>query len=365
MEKGLVSIVIPVYNSEKYLSECIDSILSQRYSNIEILIIDDESADNSIKICREYEASDNRIKIFPQKNGGIGKARNTGLNKALGEYIMFVDSDDYFPDDNVICGMVSAAERTGADIICGNYCRLIDDRQIDAGRHGYGRMTDVSQRDFRFSGFFSGGILSYVWCKIYRKQFINDNHICFGEYCYAEDKMFNFECYVSGAIYGFVNENVYVYRKNTESVSWKYTKNRCNNWMAIIKGLDDKLHNNGLQEKYKDLEAYTLFFAIFFDAKMRYEYEGKRLSSVKCILKRYMTFEEAQALIRQMAKGRYIKGINSVFWKIMIWGFCAAVNFHLYYLISAGIKILIDFNIDGRLSSTGKHEKRGINIRKC
>lgn len=75
MENGLVSIVIPVYNSEKYLSECIDSILSQRYSNIEILIIDDESKDNSMQICREYEASDKRIKILHQKNGGIGKAR--------------------------------------------------------------------------------------------------------------------------------------------------------------------------------------------------------------------------------------------------------------------------------------------------
>lgn len=92
MENGLVSIVIPVYNSEKYLSECIDSILSQRYSNIEILIIDDESKDNSMQICREYEASDKRIKILHQKNGGIGKARNTGLKNAVGEYIMFVDS---------------------------------------------------------------------------------------------------------------------------------------------------------------------------------------------------------------------------------------------------------------------------------
>ena len=83
MENGLVSIVIPVYNSEKYLSECIDSILSQRYSNIEILIIDDESKDNSMQICREYEASDKRIKILHQKNGGIGKARNTGLKNAV------------------------------------------------------------------------------------------------------------------------------------------------------------------------------------------------------------------------------------------------------------------------------------------
>lgn len=70
----------------------------QHYSNIEILIIDDESKDNSLQICREYEASDKRIKILHQKNGGIGKARNTGLKNALGEYIMFVDSDDYFPE---------------------------------------------------------------------------------------------------------------------------------------------------------------------------------------------------------------------------------------------------------------------------
>lgn len=358
MENGLVSIVIPVYNSEKYLSECIDSILSQRYSNIEILIIDDESKDNSMQICREYEASDKRIKILHQKNGGIGKARNTGLKNAVGEYIMFVDSDDFFPDNNVIYDLVYAAEKTGGDIICGNYCRLIDDELVEANKHGYNRMSDITQRDFRFSGFFSGGILSYVWCKIYRKRFIDDNKICFGEYHYAEDKMFNFECYILGAAYGFVDENVYVYRKNTESVSWKYEENRCNDWINIIKDLDTKLQNNSLQNQYKDLEAYTLFFAMFFDAKMRYEYEGKKLSSVKYTLKQYMLYKEAQSLVRQMAKGSYLRGIKSAFWKIMLWGFCAAVNFHLYYLISVGIKLLIDLKIDARLSSVGRNMKK-------
>lgn len=354
MVSGRVNIIVPVYNQEKYLSKCIDSIISQRYKDIELLIIDGGSVDNTINICKEYEASDNRIRVIRKDNSGIGSARNTGIGYADGEYIMFVDSDDYLPHDNVIHDMVSEAEKTRTDIICGNYCRLMDDVLIDAVRHGYNDATDVSQRDFRFRGFFSGGILSYVWCKLYRRSFIADNGISFGEYSYAEDKMFNFMCYVHGAVYGFVDENVYVYRKNTESVSWQYAQDRCSDWMAIINELDNTLQKMSLPDKYRDLETYTLFFAIFFDAKMQYEYNKRRLSQIRGVIKQYMGYEKARTLVRYMAKGRCIRGIRSVFWKIVLFGFGVMLNLRMYCLISIGIKMLVDLDIDGRLSSTGR-----------
>lgn len=94
MEEPLVSIIIPIYNAEKYLSECIKTVLDQTYTNIEVLLIDDGSTDNSFEICKEFERGDKRVHVIHQKNAGVSSARNTGIENAQGRYIAFVDSDD-------------------------------------------------------------------------------------------------------------------------------------------------------------------------------------------------------------------------------------------------------------------------------
>ena len=95
MNKPLISVVVPVYNVEQYLKKCLDSIIKQKYNNLEIIIVNDGSTDNSQKICQEYVKKDKRIKLITQKNQGLSAARNTGIDNAHGKYISFVDSDDY------------------------------------------------------------------------------------------------------------------------------------------------------------------------------------------------------------------------------------------------------------------------------
>ena len=101
MEKGLVSIIVPVFNAEKYLSECVNSLIEQTYDNIEILLIDDGSNDDSLAICKSFENKDKRIKVFSKENGGVSSARNFALQKLTGEYFACVDSDDYVTKDYV------------------------------------------------------------------------------------------------------------------------------------------------------------------------------------------------------------------------------------------------------------------------
>ena len=101
MDEKLVSIIIPIYNSEKYLKKCIDSILEQKYNNLEIILINDGSTDNSGKICDRLAIEDKRIKVIHKLNEGVSIARNKGLEMAKGEYIFFIDSDDYI-DENII-----------------------------------------------------------------------------------------------------------------------------------------------------------------------------------------------------------------------------------------------------------------------
>lgn len=99
MEQALISVIVPVYNVEKYLPECVESIISQTYDNLEVILIDDGSTDRSGKICDEFAEKDSRIVVIHQKNSGVSAARNRGLDLCRGEYISFVDSDDYYCTD--------------------------------------------------------------------------------------------------------------------------------------------------------------------------------------------------------------------------------------------------------------------------
>ncbi len=113
--KELVSIVIPVYNVEKYLNRCVDSVVNQTYQNLEILLVDDGSPDNCPQICEEWAAKDERIRVIHKENAGLGMARNTGIQKATGKYICFFDSDDYVAPD-IIEQAYGLAERTNAEL---------------------------------------------------------------------------------------------------------------------------------------------------------------------------------------------------------------------------------------------------------
>ena len=97
----LVSVILPVYNVEKYLIKCLDSVIRQTYQKLEIILVDDGSTDSSGKICDEYANKDGRIKVFHKKNGGLSDARNYGIERSTGEYLAFIDSDDYVDDDYI------------------------------------------------------------------------------------------------------------------------------------------------------------------------------------------------------------------------------------------------------------------------
>ena len=124
--KPLVSIIIPVYNVEKYLDKCLDSVVNQTYTNLEIILVDDGSPDRCPAICDEWKSRDSRIKVIHQPNGGLSRARNAGLKIATGEFIGFVDSDDWIEPD-MYETLLSTMLETGADIVvCNFYCEEVN-----------------------------------------------------------------------------------------------------------------------------------------------------------------------------------------------------------------------------------------------
>ncbi|MCI9379383.1 MAG: glycosyltransferase [Eubacterium sp.] len=149
MKSELVSFIIPVYNVQKYLSRCLESVLQQTYHNTEILLINDGSQDNSLAICEDYQKKDNRIQIINKENGGVSSARNTGLRIASGKYITFVDADDYVKEIYIET-LITDMQKKRVDIAaCGYYCEE-KDHSLIIEENGDSRIISLKRGEMNF-----------------------------------------------------------------------------------------------------------------------------------------------------------------------------------------------------------------------
>lgn len=352
----MISVIVPVYQAQEYLEQCINSILGQDYENLEVLLIEDGSEDGSVRICEEYERRSDRVRLIRQKNQGASEARNNGLRHARGEYVVFVDADDYVEGRHSFSHLVQKMNETKADIVVGDYSRLWDGKLLAAEKTK--SFCEIGQNEgaFRFQGFFSVGTLAYVWCKLYRNSFLQENQLCFGDYNWAEDKMFNLQCYIKGAKYAFLSEMVYVYRKNDKSISFQFREDSPKNWIKMAGELEKSIRSGSVYDSCEDLVACTIFFAVFFDAKMYYEQSGRRFAAIRKILKEYAGYPLARKYFALIFRGSLLRSIPSVLWKLMIRGFACAMHFHCHFLLAVGIQMLIHLRMDERLSDTGLRE---------
>lgn len=174
MDNPLISVIVPVYNVEKYLPKCIDSIINQTYKNLEIILVDDGSPDNSPQICDDYAKKDSRIKVIHKKNGGRAEARNVAIDVAKGEYIGFVDSDDYIAD-NFYELLLKAALDNNADIsICSSKCVDEEDKEVESIFH-FDVKDEVLDKKEALGKLVKGN-LSFVTLvtKLYHKKLFNN-----------------------------------------------------------------------------------------------------------------------------------------------------------------------------------------------
>lgn len=165
MEK--ISVIIPVYNAEKYLDRCMDSVLKQTYTNLEIFLVDDGATDNSGKMCDEYAKKDNRIKVIHKKNGGLSDARNAALAEVTGEYIGFVDSDDYIADD-MFETLYNLVKKYNAEISVAAYYEIRKGKIIDV--QDSGQLNLYSREEAIIELLRDTKIQSYAWNKLYKRE---------------------------------------------------------------------------------------------------------------------------------------------------------------------------------------------------
>ena len=358
VSSGKISVIIPVHNAEKYIDKAVQSVMEQNYTNWELLLIENGSEDASLDICKKNAEKDSRIQVLKEKNKGAGSARNTGLCSAEGEYIVFIDADDYLPDKSVFQRYMNIAKQIRADIIVSNYVRLWNGKILPAAGHDSFSVYSPDSEEFRFRGFFSVGTLSYVWGKLYRKSFLDQNMITFSEYPYAEDKLFNMQCYVCGAKYAFIEQIGNVYRKNEDSVSYKYNPESSRCWLGIAQTFKNWMEEEGKDvEQYEGLIQYTVFFASFFDAKMEYQKRWKSIWMIWKILRIYGNDSIGKDCFAKLACDRKcIPQLNQKIWRIVIKGFSRGMKWKCYLALSFGIKQLIEHRVDEKLSDTGLRE---------
>ncbi|MDR2431988.1 MAG: glycosyltransferase [Candidatus Margulisbacteria bacterium] len=211
-KRPLFSVIITAYNIEKYLAECLDSIIKQTSKNLEIIIVDDGSTDNSTQIYNSYAARDNRLKIFKQQNHGVAAARNTGLRNASAKYIHFVDGDDFLQGADYYARAAEVLARAGADIaVCGFYW---ENRNILFALGAEKTFTDIGGKMRELSKF------PAVWRYIYKHEFLTKNNFWF-DTTYGsggEDTIFAVETAYQAGIMAAVPETIYHYRRNPGSI---------------------------------------------------------------------------------------------------------------------------------------------------
>lgn len=169
----LLSIITPVYNVESYLNRCVESILNQSYDNIELIMIDDGSTDGSSLLCDEWATKDSRIVVIHKENGGVSSARNVGLEKARGEYLTFVDPDDFLAPDTYGKNMDYLLNHQEVDILQYPYCHYISENDIS--NYHKPASTMIVGAENIFKNWWSGSPLEYViWNKIYKRYIWDD-----------------------------------------------------------------------------------------------------------------------------------------------------------------------------------------------
>ena len=210
----LITIIVPIYNSQKYLEQCIESIINQTYKNLEIILINDGSEDESLNICNKYKKIDNRIIVINQENSGVSVARNSGLKKASGEWISFVDSDDWI--EKKFCEiLIKNATENNVDVVFSGYNKVYKD-EISKINVSNG-VKKYSSEEFLIKVLNVQTSYGFIHMKLIKKSVIN-NIFFESELKVAEDALFNIKLCENVKNFLLVPQALYNYRINSNSI---------------------------------------------------------------------------------------------------------------------------------------------------
>lgn len=247
----MISVIVPVYNSEKNLKKCIESVLKQSEKELELLLINDGSTDKSAEICRKYEKRDKRVHVIDKENEGVSAARNTGILYAKGEYIQFVDSDDYLEPDMCKILLQAVQEQKTDFALCGFY-HIFQGRNIEK----VPKTCEILDREgfcAEFLGLYEQGFLNMPWNKLYRRDLISDYFET--DLSLGEDLLFNLSYLENVEKISVVQKPLYHYiqERNVKTLSSKKREDKLEIAECICKSTEAFYHDVLRQEGREEI----------------------------------------------------------------------------------------------------------------
>lgn len=285
-----LSIIVPVYNSEKHILRCLDSVKKQIFSDFEVIIVDDGSFDKSADKIRDYCLADNRFKYFYKTNGGASTARNYGLEKAVGEYIGFVDSDDWI-DEDMYLDMFEVIQNHNVDIVLCDYNKIIGDKIVQKTHN----LEEGLYVDYRLTNKFYDSVIMDMRIEfpitvtnclmVIKRKIIFDNGIKYLNVRYCEDLLFGSECALeSNSIYYMKHKYFYNYFDNEDSVTNQYHSDKFEVFQDIYNAAIDKFQAINDERIQNQLKCIMVYFTLNWMGELK----SSNLSFVEMIEKSRM-----------------------------------------------------------------------------
>lgn len=307
-----ISIIIPIYNVEQYLEQCLDSVIGQSYKNLQIILVDDGSTDSSADICRKYEKKDSRIIFIQKENGGLSDARNVGTSIATGEFTFYLDSDDFL-ESNAIEILEMLQRKEDYDIVLGNYYYVYPESKYEA-KHVF--VHEMSLNNYEaMEALMTGNIQSFAWGKLFRTNIVQ-------KYLFPKGRLFE-DHYWTHLVFGeakkigITSQPVVNYRQRNDSISYSFDINRLDmfdGWIKRKKYLEQyypRLINKALANCARQYvqTAWLVLIKMRFDKK--FALKKMRQYNSKLQLQNYCEGEQKK-LIESLQKNYYLYAFKAV-----------------------------------------------------
>ena len=300
-----VSIIVPVYQVENYIRQCIDSILAQTFTDFELILVDDGSKDQSGKICDEYAGMDQRVKVIHKENGGLSDARNKGMDQAVGNYFMFIDSDDYI-SLTMVESLYKSILNENADIAACNFLYFFEnDRKKDFSTDIKSEVLSGTEIFYNRKNERNYGIWTVAWNKLYKRETFGKVRFRFGKF--HEDEFWANDIYQMDIKVITIPECLYYYRQRNNGIMGKESIER---HLNILEAFQERILIYLEEQQYSDQAYKVLIYSL------EYLEKSKRLITNRNEQKHFIQAEEqTKDIIRQLKKRKLskVKRVSLVF----------------------------------------------------
>ena len=288
------SVILPVYNVEKYLSECVESILKQTFTDYEIILVDDGSKDNSGKICDEYALKDSRIKVIHKENGGASDSRNVGLKNASGEYIVYLDSDDYIITDDFLADLYAEIQRKNSDIVLYKFSKLYDEtNKMDKCAFSLDFVENAESTDELLIELVKhDAYYGMAWIKAFRKSVAVENDVTFDVNLVWEDMDWYFKLVLYANTITAIDKSYIAYRQRSGSTTATIKLRNLEDFVYTLEKWSNEIENAKIsQDKKKALNGalakyYANMLVVYARVKDKRKKEyKKRIKALSSLLK--------------------------------------------------------------------------------